>query len=172
MTPLSTDAPTAEWLKRPAKGFLTETELRQLDAVFGRILPPDHRRQIPGAVDVGAANFVSELLACDDAVYWEIPNWRKLYRDALAALDGYAGTTFQKPLADLDDQQMEQIIAGLEAASLAGFNPALDQKLLFATLRRHCIQGCFADPRWGGNKDKIMWRAIGYLQPPEDLYHE
>jgi gluconate 2-dehydrogenase gamma chain len=41
---------------------------------------------------------------------------------------------------------------------------------LFTTLRRHCIQGCFADPRWGGNKNKVMWRGIGYLQPAEDLY--
>ena len=172
MTQLFSDANPAGWLTRPVKGFLTEPELRQLDAVFGRILPSDHSRQIPGAVEAGAATFVSELLARDATVYWEIPNWQKLYRDALPALDGYAGATFQKPLADLDDRQMEQVIAGLEAASLAGFNPAIDQKLLFATLRRHCIQGCFADPRWGGNKQKLMWRAIGYLQPPEDIYHE
>jgi hypothetical protein len=40
---------------------------------------------------------------------------------------------------------------------------AVDQRQLFALLRDHCIQGCFADPRWGGNRDAAMWRWFGYL---------
>jgi gluconate 2-dehydrogenase gamma chain len=170
MTLFTADVPA--WLQRPAKGYLTPAEIAQVDAIFSRILPADHARQIPGAVEAGASSFVSELLAMDAAVYWEIPNWRTLYRAALPALDDYARANFQAALVALTDDQMNSVIGGLEAGSLAGFSAAIDQKLLFTTLRRHCIQGSFADPRWGGNKNNVMWRGIGYLQPAEDLYHD
>lgn len=160
------------WLRPQGKGFLTETELKQLNAIFSRILPADHARQIPSAVEAGASNFVSQLLARDATIYWEIPDWRLLYRQALASLDSYAKATWQRALIELDGQQIDQLIADLESGSLDGLDAAIDQKRLFATLRRHCLQGCFADPRWGGNKGKVMWRALGYLQPAEDLYHE
>jgi hypothetical protein len=45
----------------------------------------------------------------------------------------------------------------------------VDQKRLFATLRGHCIEGCFSDPRWRGNRDGIVWRWIGYLEPTRDF---
>jgi gluconate 2-dehydrogenase gamma chain len=77
-------------------------------------------------------------------------------------------------LAELDETQLgrikELIFRGrLTALSLKNNQIELNQQILFKTLLRHCLQGCFADPRWGGNKDKIMWRAFGYLQPAEDI---
>jgi hypothetical protein len=160
------------WLSRPQKGFLSDAEIASLNALFAGLLPADHARQIPGAVEAGAGTFVSQLLAMDPSVYVEIPAWQTLYRAALPALEGYARATFQKALTDLSEAELAQLIGGLEAATLTGLPAGLEQKTLFTTLRRHCIQGCFADPRWGGNRDRIMWRAIGYLQPPEDLYRE
>jgi hypothetical protein len=51
---------------------------------------------------------------------------------------------------------------------LEGFVKEIDQKRLFATLRSHCIEGCFGDPRWGGNDGGAMWRWFGYTTPAED----
>jgi hypothetical protein len=160
------------WLRKPEAGYLSDEQKKMLDVLFEGILPADHARQIPGAAETGASEFVSQLLTMGGDTYWEIPNWQKLYTEALPALDQHAKSQYQKPLASLDPAQISELLAGLETGKLAGLPSGLDQKILFVTLRRHCIQGCFADPRWGGNKDRVMWRAIGYLQPAEDLFHE
>jgi gluconate 2-dehydrogenase gamma chain len=156
------------WLKKPPKGFLTAGQIEMLDRLFEGILPSDPSRHIPGAPDARASDFVSQLLAMGADTYWEIPAWGQLYKDGLAALDHYARGKYQAPLVKLNNSEIHEVLAGLEAGLLS--NLTLDQKLFFTTMRRHCIQGCFADPRWGGNKDRIMWRAIGYLQQAEDVY--
>ncbi|HKQ79623.1 MAG TPA: gluconate 2-dehydrogenase subunit 3 family protein [Blastocatellia bacterium] len=152
----------------PEKGVLNPDQIAQLDAIFARILPGDPARNIPNAVKAGASLFVSQLLAMGPSVYVEISNWQELYPAALRALEQYCQANHQQSLTQADDEKVNAIIAGLEQGSLAGFPSDIDQKTLFKTLLRHCLQGCFADPRWGGNRDKVMWRALGYLQLPED----
>lgn len=159
------------WLRRPEADFLNDAQLAALDRLFDGILPSDHARQIPGAREARASRFVSQLLAMDPSIYGEILSWRTLYPKALAELDKYCDQKYAKALPDLEDSSLVELLTKLEGASLEGVATDLDQKVVFTTLRRHCIQGCFADPRWGGNDNKIMWRALGYLQPPEDLYH-
>ena len=43
-----------------------------------------------------------------------------------------------------------------------GFPDAAWQKSFFLTLRGHAIEGCLADPRWGGNRDGVIWNWLGY----------
>lgn len=160
------------WLRRPAASILDDAQLAALDRLFDGILPADHTRQIPGAREARASRFVNQLLAMDPSVYEEIPAWRALYLKALGELEKYCNKKYAKTLADIEDASLVELLTQLEAAALEGLATDLDQKVVFTTLRRHCIQGCFADPRWGGNDNKIMWRALGYLQPAENLYHD
>ena len=53
------------------------------------------------------------------------------------------------------------MIAGLEKGDLAGFRvpPARD---FFEMLRAHPQEGLFADPAYGGNRDKAGWRFLGH----------
>jgi len=164
-----------EWLRDSDADLLSESQIAQLDAIFARIWPADHARQIPGAVEAKASRFVSRLLARSADTYWEIPSWAKLYPLALAALDQYAQQKYRQPLTALSDEQMIAILGGLEAGNLAEFpasadGTTLDQAVLFKTFRRHCIQGCLSAPRWGGNDQGSVWKALGYLQPATDLY--
>ncbi len=166
MTPQSYHLPA--WQQTPATGYLTPVETAQLDRLFDRLFPEDPARHWPGAVKAGAARFVSLLLARDVDTYWEIPKWRTNYRAWLAALDAWATQTHGQPLANLAPDRLDALMGGLETGTTPGL--ALDlagQQLLFKTLLRHCYQGCFGDPRWGGNQNKIVWRALGYLQQPE-----
>ncbi len=165
------DAPIAWPYVMPVSGFLTEAEEKQLEAIFAQILPRDPGRRIPGATDARAARFVSRLLAMDAAVYDEIPAWRPLYQAALAALDGYSRQAHAKALAELTDAEMTALLQQLEQGKLDPLTlpPGLTQQTLFKTFWRHCIQGCFADPRWGGNENRIMWRWLGVLQEPEEV---
>lgn len=158
-----------EWQQAPVEGFLTETEVLQLNRIMDRLLPEDRARQIPGAVSVGASNYVSNLLAkSETTTYREIADWRILYRESLAALNQRSQATHGVALSDLADDKVDAMISGLEQGNLAGFGwPAAKQQTLFKTYLRHMQQGCFGDPRWGGNQGKRMWRALGYLQTPE-----
>jgi hypothetical protein len=157
------------WLSVNAQRTLSDEQEAQLDSLFDRILPADKERGVPGAVRANASHFVSLLLSRDASVYEEIPEWRAAYPAWLHALDEYGRQQLGAPLTELPPEKRDGIIAGLEAGTLIGLPTTIDQKKVFKTLLRHCVQGCFADPRWGGNRDGVMWRWIGYLRQPEDM---
>ena len=163
--------PVPEWLRDSTDEFLTPDERAQIDVLFGRIWPADPGRGIPGAIDVHASRYVSRLLARSAETFRDIPKWQTLYRTCLKALDEYAQRQYDAPLAKLDAAQADEVIAGLEKQTLTGttLSAGTTQYALFDMLRRHCIQGCLSDPRWGGNTDRLMWRAVGFLQPAEDI---
>lgn len=158
------------WTQTSQVEGLTPEQLSQLAVLMDRLMPGDAQRGIPSAGEVGAASFVSRLLGRTADVYREIPAWRELYPAALAGLDGYARSRFGRPLTELTPAEIDGLLAGLADSGLPGIGAA-DQKLWFKTLLRHCYQGCFGDPRWGGNRGAKMWRAIGYplLPATEDL---
>ncbi|PRN02984.1 hypothetical protein A0O30_19605 [Pseudomonas sp. LLC-1] len=149
------------WTQTSQAEGLTPVQLAQLAVLMDRLLPGDVRRRIPSASEVGAANFVSRLLGRTPDVYRETPTWRVLYPTALAGLDAYALSQFGRPLTGLTQAQVDFLLTGLQASGLPGI-AADDQKAWFKTLLRHCYQGCFGDPRWGGNHGARMWQAIGY----------
>ncbi len=155
------------WLLESDAEALSAEQLAQLEALFAAIFPGDPERGIPSANSVGAAQFVSRLLARGAEVYFEISDWKTLYPAALAALEAVSQQRFQTPLKSLSPTQAAELIQGLEKNTLTGWPPSIEQPKVFKTLLRHCLQGCLADPRWGGNRDRSMWKAIGYLQPAE-----
>ena len=167
------------WLLTPDKGVLSESQMRQLETIFARLWPEDASRFIPGAVRLGACRFVSLLLARPPEVYREISVWRVFYPRVLEALENWAQETHKTGITALSDAQMITALKALESKALVGFpdklalpefpNETYDQARVFITLLRHCWQGCAADPRWGGNDDKLFWRCIGYAQPAEDI---
>ena len=158
------------WDFKPPQGkFFSQRELKQVEALFSEIVPSNPERKIPGAREADAAEFDNRLLAMDDSTYYEIPQWRNLYREALSGLSKICMDSFGRSIEDLLSAERLEILKKLSAGQLQGFSESLDQKRFFEVLRRHCIQGCFADPRWGGNKDMIMWRWYGYLQPAEGV---
>lgn len=148
-----------------AERFLSDEQRAQVEVLFEAILPgaPD----APGARDAGAADYLDHLLATDAASYYEIPAWRTLYTTGLAALDAAAQTRAGAPLASLDTAQASALLEALAAGELDGLPAELDTRRLFTTLRGHCIEGCFADPRWGGNRNALVWRWLGYQAPAQ-----
>jgi gluconate 2-dehydrogenase gamma chain len=151
-----------------SKRFFGREQRKQIDALFGALLPGSDTA--PGAADVGAAEYLDRLLALDDTEYYEIRDWRKLYTDALPALDAASVTMFRgRSTAQLSQDEVTTLLTGLSRGELSGFPEGFDQRRFFATLRGHCIEGCFADPRWGGNQNGLMWRWFGYLQKPQDF---
>jgi gluconate 2-dehydrogenase gamma chain len=148
--------------------FLGASEKEQVAALFEAILPGDEHS--PGAKEVDAAEYLSVLLALDDSAYYELAGWKKLYGQALPALDLTSAELHEgRGLIELSLQERAELLSSLAQGTLAGMPAEIDQPKFFATLRGHCIEGCFADPRWGGNRDGLMWRWFGYLTAAEDV---
>jgi hypothetical protein len=83
------------------------------------------------------------------------------YRRGLAQLDAYCHTTYSHTFKGLSAQQQDAVVAALEEGKATGFTWPSAQAF-FNTLRTHTMEGMFADPLYGGNKDFAGWRLIGF----------
>ena len=120
--------------------------------------------------DADAVEYLDRLLAMDASTYYEIPDWQKVYPPGLKALDAASQLQYGSALGKLNPGRANSLLANLSQGLLTGFPAEVDQKKFFATLRMHCIEACFSDPRWGGNKGKVIWRWIGYLEPAKEFH--
>jgi gluconate 2-dehydrogenase gamma chain len=109
----------------------------------------------PGAREAGVLNYIDLALA---GAYAELQDF---YRRGLAALDDYCRTTRKASFAELRPAQQDQVIRALEDGTAAGFTWPTAQEF-FTTLRTHTMEGMFADPVYGGNKDFAGWRLVGF----------
>jgi gluconate 2-dehydrogenase gamma chain len=83
------------------------------------------------------------------------------YRQSLAALDKYCRATYAgTPFARLSDDQKDKVITGLEQGTvkLDGANG----QVFFEQLLTNTQEGFFADPVYGGNRDMVGWKMIGF----------
>ena len=151
------------------KTFFSESEYKQIQVLFEPLFPADHQNGIPGASDAKAALFLSQLLAIDESEYQKIPEWREAYREGLSLLDEVTQSRFNKALKDLTLDEAHELVALLEQGEITGLPDTFNQRGFFRMILEHCIKGCFADPRWGGNVNGIMWRWLGWIQPAEDI---
>jgi gluconate 2-dehydrogenase gamma chain len=109
----------------------------------------------PGAHDAGVLNYIDLALA---GAYADLQDF---YRRGLAQLDQYCRTTYHEPFVRLSAGQQEAVITALEEGKATGFTWPTAQAF-FNTLRTHTMEGMFADPIYGGNKDFAGWRLVGF----------
>ncbi len=132
---------------------LNAYEARTAAAIFDRLFPADENS--PGATALGVLTFVDRALASD------YRDKAEAYRVGLATLDQIARQRWGAPFADCLPEQQDALLGELEHGSLPDFRvpPPRD---FFAMLRAHLQEGLFADPAYGGNRDKEGWRFLGH----------
>jgi gluconate 2-dehydrogenase gamma chain len=86
---------------------------------------------------------------------------RQQYRLGLAALESYckanlAGRSFTQLNADEQDKLIADIEKGEE--NFEGFN----SRMLFSAIYANTMEGYFADPIYGGNRDMVGWKLVGF----------
>jgi gluconate 2-dehydrogenase alpha chain len=121
--------------------------------VFDRLFPADQRD--PGASEIGVVDYVDRALAGHEHAY---ADW---YRLGFQALDACAQIAFKAPFSSCDEEQQNALLRELEQGELAEFHTP-PQILFFELLCRHLREGLFADPLYGGNRDKAGWRFLGH----------
>jgi gluconate 2-dehydrogenase gamma chain len=156
--------------------FFTAEEGAAVEALVDRLIPPDP--QTPGGKDAGCAVFIDRQLAgpygSHEGLYMRGPfadgtpeqglqspvTPAERYRQSLAALDNYCRATYGTPFARLSDDQKDKVISGLEQGSvkLDGANA----QVFFGQLLTNTQEGFFADPVYGGNRDMVGWKMIGF----------
>lgn len=109
----------------------------------------------PGASEAEVLNYIDLALA---GAYADLQDF---YRRGLAQLDAYCRKTYNEPFVRLDTARQDEVITALEEDKAAGFTWPTAQAF-FNTVRTHTIEGMFADPIYGGNKDFAGWRLVGF----------
>ncbi len=131
-------------------GDLTADELQIVETIAARILPTT---DTPGAAEAGAANYVRQALS--DA-------YRPLlarYRRGLRQLDLYCSSTLGTPFVLSSVEQQDTVLADLASGKIGEVEGGAE---FFQLVRRHVLEGMFCEPQYGGNRDLVGWRMVGF----------
>lgn len=93
--------------------------------------------------------------------YQSVLTPQDIYRRGLAFLDAYTQEQFEANFVDLSEADQDTVIAALADDSATGFEGPT-ARALFAQLRNDTIAGVFSDPMYGGNRDLVGWKLLGY----------
>jgi gluconate 2-dehydrogenase gamma chain len=149
-------APAATHAHSGAPGhgaFFNNEDAATIAAFTERLVPGAPGK--PGARDAGVLNYIDLALS---GAYADL---QYFYRRGLASLDAYCRREHKEPFRQLPATQQDEVIAALEQGKAAGFTWPSAQAF-FNTVRTHTMEGMFADPIYGGNKDFAGWRLVGF----------
>lgn len=157
--------------------FFTPEEARFVEAAVDRLIPEDE--EWPGAVWAGVVNFIDRQLAgaygSGARMYLEGP-WElglpqqgyqlpfspaELYRTGIQEIRAWlAEQEGDTEFWDLPVSRQIEILDMLESGEVP--LPSMPSTVFFETLLATTVEGWFADPAYGGNRDMISWRMIGF----------
>ncbi len=109
----------------------------------------------PGASDAGVVNYIDLALA---GAYADL---QEFYRAGLAQLDAHCRKTYNESFVQLDASRQDAVIAAIEQGKAAEFSWPRGPEF-FNLIRTHTMEGMFADPIYGGNRDFAGWRLVGF----------
>jgi hypothetical protein len=93
--------------------------------------------------------------------YQSVLTPQESYRRGIEFVDAYAQDQFEKDFVDLSAEQQDQILTDMEADKATGFEGP-SGRAFFTRLRNDTIEGMFGDPMYGGNRNLVGWKLIGY----------
>jgi gluconate 2-dehydrogenase gamma chain len=133
--------------------FLNQDDSAAIDAFAERLMPGVPGQ--PGARDAGVLNYIDLALA---GAYAGLQDF---YRRGCAALEDHCRKTYSKSFAQLTAAEQDAVITAIIEGKASSFTWPTSQAF-FNTLRTHTMEGMFADPAYGGNKDFAGWRLVGF----------
>jgi gluconate 2-dehydrogenase gamma chain len=133
--------------------FLNDDDAATVAAFAERLMPGAPGK--PGARDAGVLNYIDLALA---GAYADLQDF---YRRGLTSLEAYCRKTNDASFVKLSAAKQDEVIAALEQGKATGFTWPTAQAF-FNTVRTHTMEGMFADPVYGGNKDFAGWVLVGF----------
>ena len=163
--------------------FFRPDEAEFVSAAVDRFIPPDE--EWPGAVGAGVVDYIDQQMAgkwgSAGYMYWHGPfkegtptqgyqlpfTPADLFRRSLAAINDHfsaQGTPFHKLSPDEQDSYLKMLLTN--GTTLNGVPSKVFADFLF----QHTVEGFFSDPIYGGNRDMVGWRMLGFPGPYADYY--
>jgi gluconate 2-dehydrogenase gamma chain len=158
--------------------FFTSAEAAVVDAIVERLIPTDELG--PGARDAGVTTFIDRQLTGPygghDWLYMQGPfsdkplptqglqsplTPRQQYRLGLVALHAYCTATYgNRGFTELNPDEQDKLLAAMEKGEVN--LPNFSSRMLFGAIYANTMEGYFADPIYGGNRDMAGWKLVGF----------
>ncbi len=160
----------------PGWRFFTGDEVREVTAVVDRLIPADGL-SVSGS-EAGCVVFMDRQLASNygDAsrLYMAAPfqegtpeqgdqsrfTPRERMRLGLAGLEKLCQSRHQQSFSGLAAEQQDALLAELEEGGVP--LEGMDSKLFFEQVLGNTMEGFFGDPIYGGNRDMVSWKMVGF----------
>jgi len=167
-------APAGDASYQPA--YFTAEEWAVVHAFVDRLIP--HDDEGPGAIELQVPRFVdmqmhtpygfghdrfngAPFVKASADFGNQLPySPREIYRQGIAALNGYTVKAKGHKFQDLSPDVQEAIIHDMEKGNIA-LSP-VPAKLLFSQFMHNAREGYFSDPIHGGNVGMGAWKMIGF----------
>nr|WP_283776354.1 gluconate 2-dehydrogenase subunit 3 family protein [Stappia sp. WLB 29] len=159
-----------------ADRFFSRDERLAVAAICARLIPSDEDG--PGATEADVVTFIDRQMA---GFYGRAQHWymqgpfaegtstqgyqsehppAMLYRLALAELDDYCRSQRGGAFAELSEEDQDAVLTGLDEGEIAF--ERVSAKTFFDLVLENTVEGFFADPLYGGNRDMVGWRYVGF----------
>lgn len=157
--------------------FFDAREAAFIEAAVARLIPKDELG--PGALEAGVPEFLDRQL---DGQYGQGTRWylqgpwetgkstqgyqsrltpAGMYRAAIKEIDRAVGQSFNgKSFAQLAPADQDAVLTKLEKSELN--LGVIESKTFFEAFLQNVIEGFWSDPIYGGNKDMVGWKLIGF----------
>jgi gluconate 2-dehydrogenase gamma chain len=162
----------------PAEALLTltATEAAFLSAAYDTFIPPDPLS--PSGTDCGLVAFIDRQLAgawgSGARLYRSGPfikgtreqgyqlslTPREFFAAGIKATNAWAHKTYGRDFDRLTPAERDAALKTMDEGK-AEFDE-INAKQFFEMLYQSAMEGFFADPMYGGNRDKVSWRMVGY----------
>jgi gluconate 2-dehydrogenase gamma chain len=157
--------------------WLKPNEIAFVEALVDHMIPRD---ELTGSgTEIGIATYIDRALASSwgkgDRLYRQGP-WAKgtpnqgyqlpltpaeLYSAGMHGSDVYCRKTFGKDFAGCTAEQKETFLKDLSGGKIT-LDGGIPGREFFNMFFENVREGLFADPIYGGNKDKVGWKMIGH----------
>src|SRR5580693_5728923 len=177
---LAQSAPPAHDVSAPPASepllTLTATEAAFLSAAYDTFIPAD--RLSPSGTDCGLLTFIDGQLAgawgggaklyrsgpfikgTREQGYQLSLTPREFFAAGIKAANAWTRKTYGKDFDRLSGAERETALKTMDAGKAELVD--LNGKQFFEALLQSAMEGFFADPIYGGNRDKTSWRMVGY----------
>jgi len=156
--------------------FLSPAEVAFLDAAVARLIPADDLGA--GAKEAGVTYFIDQQLfgawGTMAKMYRQGPHAegtpqqgyqspltpQEVYRTAIAEINAACAKQYSQPFAKLTAAEQDEVLHALDEGKFA--LDAVTPRFFFNLLLDNTIEGFFSDPIYGGNREKVGWKLVGF----------
>ena len=161
----------------PAYTFLNPDEASFIEALVDHMVPAD--ALTPKGTNLGLNLYIDRALAGGwgkgERLYLHGP-WKQgtpsqgyqlpltpaeLYRAGITATNAHCTKTYAKPFDKITPAQREECLLNMQGGKVV-FEKGPPARVFFTTVYQNVMEGMFADPIHGGNRNKAGWKMIGF----------